>query len=167
MPADYRLTAAALPEPERARFLAWLLAHIAVTAIAVVLGLAFAWPLLPDEALGLTDGWLLLLVAFVALSACVRHLACRLPVGCEWPCLGAYALAWVALLLPLLKQSYSLHFAVWPLLACLAWRVTGALPAALTDHSRPGAAALAALAHVGAMPWDCLCVLERLFRWVD
>jgi hypothetical protein len=96
----------------------------------------------------------------------MRRLACRLPAGWEWPCLGGYALAWVALLLPPLKQA-PLHLVVWPALACVAWRVTEALPAALTDHTRHGAAALEALAHVGALPWDAFCLVERLFRGAD
>lgn len=164
---DYRLVPAARPEQERAYFVAWLLGHVATTGAAVGLLVACGYLLVPrawiSKWLGLTGGWLLLLVALVALSAWVRRLAWRVPQWADWACLAGYALAWAVMLMPPLRQA-SAHLVVWPALFCVGWRVTEALPAVLSAHTRPGPAALEALAHVGALPWDGLRLAWRVFR---
>src|SRR5262249_25123843 len=136
------------------------------TTAAVVVGLFIGWPLLPVGPLELTHGWLLLLLGFVAASVHVRRLAWPVPSGWGWARPGGYGLALGGGLAALFQHAPYLEF-LGPALACLAWRGTEGLPHALTDNTRPGAAALQVLAHVGAMPWDALRLVTHFFRWAD
>lgn len=138
-------------------------------AAALTLGI-LGWLLLDRDwlrgTLELTHGWLLLALAFMALCGGLRCAACQVPmlgpVG-----LGACALAWAALLLPLAVQGAAAALGPFGVLGLLAGLVLSmeAEASAVAAHQRsPSAAALELLAGAGLLPWRGVCLAARCFR---
>jgi hypothetical protein len=111
--------------------------------------------------LGLSHGWLLLLLAFVAASAAARPWCFRVPAMLDGLLLAAWALLWAALLLPVLIQGAAWMAALLIPCGVRAWLSSAGV---LATHDRPGPAAAELLACAGALPWDAACGLAWCLR---